>query len=64
MFLTVMLKFLTVRALAIICLRKAKKFNRAVIFTMAYDKLFILCWRIYRTMRDFNVTYRTGPVAN
>jgi hypothetical protein len=35
--------------------------HRAVIFTMgelAYDKLFILCWRIYRTVRNFNFTVR------
>jgi hypothetical protein len=25
-------------------------------------KLFILCWRIYRTVRNFNVTMRNVPV--
>jgi hypothetical protein len=25
---------------------------------MVYDKLFILCWRIYSTIRDFNFTVR------
>jgi hypothetical protein len=39
--------------------RMVTNFHRAVILTgreFAYDKLITLCWRIYCTVKDFNVT--------
>jgi predicted SprT family Zn-dependent metalloprotease len=57
------LKSLTIRELAQIFLTARLKI--VIVRELAYDKLFIYCWRIYHAVRDFKVMVRkifTVPV--